>query len=146
LESMKFLFKLLDEDDSIVLIIRPHPAEKPEDYILPESHLDRVHFASYNSLNLNSSLHDLLLISDLAIVFGSTVALDAKWMGVPCISFETREKSLIYCADNDKIKHVTTIEDFSSLVKSSLHKKSVYEEKRRTSVSDFVLNEIINNN
>lgn len=146
LASMKFLFELLEEDESLALIIRPHPAEKPEDFILPDKNLDRIHFASYNSINLNSSLHDLLLMSDLAIVFGSTVALDAKWMGVPCISFENREKSLIYCADKDKIKHVSTIEDFTSLVKSSLHKKSVYVDEPRTSVSDFVLNEIIKNN
>ena len=146
LKSMKFLFELIDEDESLVLIIRPHPGEKPEDYILPNKNLERIHFASYNSLNLNSSLHDLLLISDLAIVFGSTVALDAKWMGVPCISFEIREKSLIYCADNDKIKHVRTIEDFKTLVRSSLTKKVKSIEEIKSSVSDFILEEILMNN
>ena len=146
LASMKFLFELLEEDESLALIIRPHPAEKPEDFILPDKNLNRIHFASYNSINLNSSLHDLLLMSDLAIVFGSTVALDAKWMGVPCISFEIREKSLIYCADNDKIKHVSTIEDFKTLVKSSLTKKVKNIEENKASVSDFILEEIVRNN
>jgi len=146
LASMKFLFELLEEDKSLALIIRPHPAEKPEDFILPDKNLDRIHFASYNSINANSSLHDLLLMSDLAIVFGSTVALDAKWMGVPCISFEIREESLIYCADNDKIKHVSTIEDFKTLVKSSLTKKVKNIEENKASVSDFILEEILRNN
>ena len=146
LESLKFLYNLLNEDESIELFIRPHPAEKPEDYVLPEINLERVHFANYNSKNLNSSLHDLLLISDLAIVYGSTVALDAKWMGVPCITFEIREKSMIYCADNDKIKHVRTLEDFVTLVKSSLSKKQSNIEANKSSVSDFILEEIIKNN
>ena len=38
----------------------------------------KINALSYNSINLNSSLHDLLLMSDLAIVFGSTVALDNR--------------------------------------------------------------------
>ncbi len=146
LESLKFLYNLLEEDESIELFIRPHPAEKPEDYVLPEIDHERVHLANYNSKNLNSSLHDLLLISDLAIVYGSTVALDAKWMGVPCITFEIREKSMIYCADNDKIKHVRTLEDFITLVKSSLSKKQNNIDANKSSVSDFILEEIIKNN
>ncbi len=146
LESLKFLYNLLDEDESIELFIRPHPAEKPEDYVLPEKYNERVHLANYNSKNLNSSLHDLLLISDLAIVYGSTVALDAKWMGVPCITFEIREKSMIYCADNDKIKHVRTLEEFKTLIKTSLFKKQNMVEENKSSVSDFILEEIIKNN
>lgn len=146
LESLKFLYNLLDEDEHIELFIRPHPSEKPEDYVLPIKHHERVHFAHYNSKNLNSSLHDLLLVTDLAIVFGSTVALDAKWMGVPCISFELRDTSMIYCADNDKIRHVKTLDDFMHLVRSSLKKKERFEEKNKPSVSDFVLQEIVSHN
>ena len=146
LESFKFLYNLLDEDESIELFIRPHPAEKPEDFILPEKNQDRVHFATYNSKNLNSSLHDLLLVSDLAIVFGSTVALDAKWMGVPCLTFEMREKSMIYCIDDEHIQHAKTIEKFESLVRQNLKKKTIKLEENKRSVSDFVLNELKNNN
>ena len=146
LESLKFFYNLLEEDESLELFIRPHPAEKPEDYILPDRYLDRVHFANYNSKNLNSSLHDLLLISDLAVVYGSTVALDAKWMGVPCITFESRDNSMIYCVDNENIIHVKTLDDFKEVVLSNLKKRSKFEDTQKPSISEFIIQEIINKN
>jgi len=146
LEAIRFLYELLKSDDSYFLMIRPHPSEKPEDYILPDPSVKNAHFVQYDAQNQNDTLHDQLLISDLAIVFGSTVALDAKWMGVPCITFEPREVSLIYCTDEKHIIHAKNIEEFGTHVMHfSVQKKQSFP-ARNGSVSDAIIEEIIQNN
>ncbi len=145
LETIRFLYNLLANDDSYFLLIRPHPSEKPEDYILPEQPLKNLAYITYNSRNLYETLHDQLLLSDLSVVFGSTVALDSKWMGVPCITFEIREQSLIYCVDGEKIIHVKTIEELQNEIGNLKQKKQHENLSAGASVSDFILKEIKSN-
>lgn len=145
LEAIRCLFKLLENDDSYYLLIRPHPSEKPEDYILPEQPLKNLAYIKYNSRNLYETLHDQLLLSDVSIVFGSTVALDSKWMDVPCITFERREQSLIYCVDGEKIIHVKTLEDLQHELGKIKQKKHHTNLADKASVSDFILKEIKRN-
>ncbi len=145
LETINYLLDLLKEDDSYFLMIRPHPSEKPEDYILPDSDSKNVYFVHYNAKTLNDTLHDQLVLSDLAIVFGSTVALDSKWMGVPCITYEVKDKSLIYCTDQEQIIHVRTIEELENCVRKYSGKKQAIVQKQSLPVSDFILNEIVKN-
>lgn len=146
LEAIRFLYELLKSDETYFLMIRPHPSERPEDYILPEEGLKNVHFVHYDSQNQNDTLHDQLLISDLSIVFGSTVALDSKWMGVPCITFEPRENSLIYCTDEKHIIHVQTIEEFRARVMHCSVQKKQSLPVMKGSVSDAIIEEIVQNN
>ncbi|MBL7838466.1 MAG: hypothetical protein JNM67_13180, partial [Bacteroidetes bacterium] len=93
------------------LILRPHPSERKEDYVLPVEQPDNFLFVEYGKHQVKDTLHDQLCLSDLSIVFGSTVSLDSKWMGVPCITYEKRDESLVYCVDNEMIFHVRTLDE-----------------------------------
>jgi hypothetical protein len=142
LDTMNYLYDLIKEDSSYFLIIRPHPSEKPEDYILPDSSTKNYLFVEYDSHNLNDTLHDQLALSDLSIVFGSTVSLDSKWMNVPCITYEKREQSLIYCTDEKWIHHVKSIDDLNTKMLHILsHSKPLYQAEHG-SVSGFIINEL----
>lgn len=146
LETLNFLFDLIQENDSYFLMLRPHPSEKAEDYLLPEKVTnDNFYFVEYNSKNQNDTLHDQLLISDLSIVFGSTVSLDSKWMGIPCITYERREDSLVYCVDDEWIFHVKSKEEMKKKMEELLSRPKQVSISRKTKVSKFILDEIEKN-
>lgn len=111
LETLEYLFDLIKQDTSFFLILRPHPSERKEDYVLPVEQPDNFLFVEYGKHQVKDTLHDQLCLSDLSIVFGSTVSLDSKWMGVPCITYEKRDESLVYCVDNEMIFHVRTLDE-----------------------------------
>lgn len=142
LETLTFLYDLLKNDDSYFLMIRPHPSEKPEDYVLPESALNNFYFVEYGNHNLNDTLHDQLSLSDISIVFGSTVSLDSKWMSVPCITYERRESSLVYCVDNDWIHHVKSIDELKEKMNELLIHKKEKKKDIGKSVSSFIIEEM----
>lgn len=142
LESLDFLYDLIKKDSTYFLMIRPHPSEKPEDYILPDIPMDNYYFVEYSNNNLNDTLHDQLFLSDLSIVFGSTVALDSKWMNVPCITYERREESLVYCIDNDWIYHVKSLDELHSKMNELLAEKKVKSMDSSKSVSGNIIEEL----
>lgn len=146
LEALKFLYDLIKSDDSYFLIIRPHPSEKPEDYILPDEAINNLYFVHYSAIDQNETLYDQLLVSDLSIVFGSTVSLESEWMGVPCLTLEYREKSLIYCTDDKHIIHAKTIDVFKSNVLNLLNQKKSPVPVKSDSVSEAIIEEIMHNN
>lgn len=137
--ALDYLYSFLEKNPDYYLIIRPHPLEKPEDYIYPEKPLDNYCYSKYSSSNLNETLHDQLHISNLSIVFGSTVSLDSKWMNVPCLTFERREKSLIYCEDGENIVHVKTIEELIEKTNDFLKLEKKGYSKTGKSVSQFII-------
>jgi len=110
IDAFKYLYQLAEHNPQIQLLIRKHPSEKEEDLIKPNTTLDNVNFVEYNESNSKETLYDQLSISNLSICFGSTVALESKWFGVPCITFEKRDESLIYLTDNKTIFHVKGLE------------------------------------
>jgi hypothetical protein len=112
LATMNFLYDLIRKDSSYVLIIRPHPLEKQEAFVLPDFKSDRIFWVSYSQADSKSTLYDQILLTDVGIVFGSTVALECKWFGKPCITFEPREQSLLYFADGKDVIHVNNIDSF----------------------------------
>ncbi len=142
LETLNYLYDLIKNDSSYFLMIRPHPSEKPEDYVLPELPIDNYYFVEYSAGNLNDTLHDQLFLSDLSIVFGSTVALDSKWMNVPCITYERREESLVYCVDNNWIYHVKSIDELQNKMDALLTNKKDNTINSNKSVSGFIINEL----
>lgn len=139
LEAIKYFYELLKNDDSYFLIIRPHPLEKKEDFIIPDSDVKNIHIVEYDSSNLNDTLYDQLLLTDLSVVFGSTVSLDSKWMGVPCVTFESREKSLVYCADDTNIIHVKNIQEFQNEIRRFSTKKKVPVNIKKPMVSEYIM-------
>lgn len=114
--TLNYLYNLVRRDESYFLIVRPHPIEKPEDYILPDFKSDRILWVNYSNKNSRTTLYDQILVADLCVVFGSTVALECKWFGKPCITFEIREKSILYFADGKDVVHVNQMEEFERAI------------------------------
>ncbi|MCC6818892.1 MAG: hypothetical protein IT245_08375 [Bacteroidia bacterium] len=142
IETLEFLFKLIEEDDSYFLIIRPHPSEKKEDYFLPENQLKNYLFVEYGRHEIQDTLHDQLFLSDISIVFGSTVALDSKWMNVPCITYEIREEPLVYCVDNKWIFHVKSLDELKTKFNDVLTHEFESNELNTTKVSERIVNSL----
>jgi len=142
LDTLTFLYDFIKNNPNYFLLIRPHPHEKKADYILPDFELNNFKIVEYNPSNLNDTLHDQLSISDISIVFGSTVALDSKWMNVPCITYERREESLIYNIDNSSIFHVRSRSELESKIIELLNQPKPQVANVRNKVSDIILNEI----
>ncbi len=114
-ETFKYLYELLAEDSSYFLLVRHHPLENAKDYLMPETPNANVHFVNYDFNNSKQSLYDQISISDIGIVFGSTVAIECQWMNLPVVTFEKRDVSNVYCTDNVSIKHVRSIEELKKL-------------------------------
>lgn len=105
-DAFKVLYDFLESHKDFFLIVKPHPLEKMSDYIFPNSSLKNVYFIPEELKNSKSALFDQLTLSDLTIVFGSTVALESNWMGVPCITYEYKEKSFIYNLESADTQHI----------------------------------------
>lgn len=117
-ELLNYLYDLLQHDSSYFLIIRPHPAETRAEMILPPDGMDNVLFVNYDQENSKQSLYDQIYLSDIGIVFGSTVAIECKWMGVPVVTFEKREISNVYCADDKNILHIRHLDNVKMIIKA----------------------------
>jgi hypothetical protein len=110
--SLNYLYNLVKHDESLFLIVRPHPSEKPEDFVLPDFKSDRIRWITYDEKNSKTTLYDQIFISDVCVVYGSTVALECKWFGKKCITFELRSTSLLYFVDGKQTIHVDDMEKF----------------------------------
>jgi len=131
---------LATRNTNAFLFIRPHPAENSEELLQYES--ENIYIVKYDKMNSKTTLYDQLYISDISICFGSTVALESKWFGVPCLSIEDRKKSLIYCIDNESIylgKSIT-----SEIIENLIDKKKEMQVSNNRSVSRTILNALLN--
>ena len=122
IDALRILYDMLRDDVSIHVLYRPHPLEKKEEYVLPddESLKRRVFVVGNGNDNNKNSLYDQLLSSDISLVLASTVALESRWMGVPAITFEQAERSLLYCVDDRTIFHARTGGQLEQLIKELL--------------------------
>jgi hypothetical protein len=143
LEAFDYIYKLAELNKELIFLIRLHPSENAEDIIYPPTDLNNVYTVHYTDENSKITLYDQLLISDLSICFGSTVALESKWFGVPCITYEKRDESLIYLIDDETIFHVKSkdefIQKFDDLL--SVGKK---ERPKLMKVADSILETLLN--
>lgn len=136
IETFQYLYNLAEENSDIFLLVRPHPSEKNDDSLLPPTHLKNVQWIEYNPSNSKTTLYDQLSISNLSICFGSTVALESKWFGVPCITVEQREESLIYAVDGEKIVKTEKLDD--KLLYKLLNNNKREVEVENTNVAEFI--------
>lgn len=127
-EALRYLYELIEKDQSYFILLRPHPSEKRDDYILPGFKTENFQIVDYNWGNSKQTLYDQINLSDIGIVFGSTVALECKWMGVPSITFEKKDTSDIYCVDGTYIKHIKTLVALKEELKA-VQKKKVRNKK-----------------
>lgn len=139
LETIKYIYNILKESNDIFVLLRPHPLEKENEWILPEFNAKNFKLITYERDMEKLTLYDQLKISDLSIVFGSTVALESKWFGVPCITIEKRKKSLIYCIDNSMIFHLNSLSENKEIFFRLLNSKSEFLNDDNQFVSDKIL-------
>jgi hypothetical protein len=142
MEAFLYLYQLAEQNPQIQLLIRKHPSEKDEDLIFPSKELENVTWVEYNQLNSKETLYDQLSKSDLSICFGSTVALESKWFGVPCITFEKREESLIYLTDNETIFHVKELDELIQKC-TELLAKGKAEKPKLNKVVDYIVETLL---
>lgn len=142
-DAFEVLYKFLKDNNDYFLIVKPHPLESINDYIFPPFELENMVFVEEKLKNSKIALYDQLLISDISIVFGSTVALESKWLGVPCLSIEYRDESFIYDIDNDEIKHIQSSKKLNEeLIKTQ--KIKTRKSKFRSNVSSTIASKLIN--
>lgn len=143
IDTLEYLYELAEKNPSIQVLIRKHPMEKDEDLIKPRKSIENVKFVEYNKINSKETLYDQLSISDLSICFGSTVALESKWFGVPCITFEKRDESLIYLTDNKTIFHV---KDLEQMVQKCTELLSIGKNKKPklNKVANYIVETLLN--
>jgi hypothetical protein len=111
-QALTTLYQWANGKDKVILLYRPHPAEKPDVFFLPDADCKvDLRMVQVESAEARSSLLDQLLSSHLIINFGSTVSIEAFWMKSKCISFEMKEKTWLYCADDEILIHVNNTQD-----------------------------------
>jgi hypothetical protein len=143
IDAFQYLYQLAEQNPQIQLLIRKHPSEKDEDFIKPTKILNNVMWVNFDFSNSKQTLCDQLLLSDLSICFGSTVALESKWFGVPCITFEKRDESLIYLTDNETIFHV---KDLEQMVQKCTELLSIGKNKKPklNKVANYIVETLLN--
>lgn len=104
---VKLIDKILNEyPDKFIFLYREHPTEKSKIKLPQSKNFLKI---NYNQSNSKVTLYDQLYISDLSIVYGSTVAIESTWFKVPCITFEVNEISILPFVDNKYIRHINNI-------------------------------------
>jgi hypothetical protein len=139
LEAFAYLLDLLEKDDSYFLLVRRHPLEKSGVEMPGGKPLKNVHFVTYDLNNSKQTLYEQIYLSDIGIVFGSTVAIECQWMNVPVITFEKRETSNVYCVDQEKIRHVRSIEALENIVRTVQKKQRKDMHEDGTSVAEKMI-------
>ena len=143
-DLFRIIYTFLSVHSDYYLIVKPHPSENRSDYIFSDKELSNVFFIPEERKNSKSVLYDLLLISDLSIVIGSTVALESDWLGVPCITYEYKETSFIYNLGDNNIVHLKTEEALNEYLQTFNYKKKKRLESK-LSVAAIIANELKTN-
>lgn len=144
-DLFKLLYELIGKRDDLVIIIKPHPLEKVEDYIRPDFETNRVIFIDESLKNSKPALYDLLHISDLSIVFGSTVALECSWIKTPCITFEYKSTSLIHNLESEFIEHISKLSDLEKHLHNIQKKQNIKNTGEDIKVSERIMKKLKTN-
>jgi hypothetical protein len=138
-ETINALIQFVNSRNDLQLLIRLHPSEDKSEWNI-------FHNVSSNKIKIifpvqddrtQILLYDQLLISDVSVVFGSTVAIESTWFDVPCITMEAKEKSMLYAVDGKKIFHEKSANNLIIRIESLLEKKKEISH-RKTSVAQRI--------
>jgi len=101
---VRFILDALDGEPSYQTVLRPHPIDTPETVManagIPMSALKTIKFSD------NPSLAEDLDEADLLIYRGSTVAIEAGFLGIPLIHLDPQN-----LLNNDPLFEVTSLKD-----------------------------------
>lgn len=141
-EAIDFFERYLEKNKDVFLIIRPHPSEVECASFGNLKNFENCYVYQYTVSNSKTTLYDQLIITNLSVCFGSTVALESKWFGVHCISVERREISLIHCIDNETIYLTDELNEY--LIEKLINKDRFHSLKNKQLISKQIINLIRN--
>ena len=119
---LNLIQKILNQyPNRFLFLYRKHPAEK-SNLKLPNSK-DFIEII-YNQSNSKSTLYDQLSVSDLSIVYGSTVALESTWFKVPCVTFEPYPTTILNFINSIYFKHINSINVLEDFILNSTKKNN----------------------
>ncbi|MCI5055971.1 MAG: hypothetical protein MRY83_07665, partial [Flavobacteriales bacterium] len=147
-EAFERMYEMASKNADLFLIVRFHPFEKDQDKILPrENPNDNIYFIDNDQAVIKETLYDQLILSDMSIVFGSTVAMECSWFDVPCITFEKRKDSWIYSVDNKTVYHSETWQDVENNIYHlrNMDHESTEVRSNRSSASHIILETLMQN-
>jgi hypothetical protein len=141
---LKLIDKILNQHPGKFLFLyRKHPAEK-SDLQLPISN-DFIEI-NYNQNNSKTTLYDQLTISDLSIVYGSTVALESTWFKVPCITFEPFPNTILHFINSAYLIHIDSIDVLENFILKTPKKNNIsLSNKQSHSVSSIYHDYLLSN-
>lgn len=122
IDEKKDVYQLLNAlGDEYHMLVREHPSYLNKD----EKYYNQLicNFELVDTKKSKQSLYDMLLVSDLVIVLGSTVALESTWFKAPVLTVEYKSDSILYCVDDVKIRHIQSREELIRALKIPLIKK-----------------------
>lgn len=137
-------YDLIKKRSDIFTIIKPHPLEKESDYHLDGFNQENMVLVPEKFKNSKQALYDILKITDLCVVFNSTIAIECKWMNVPCINVEYREKSMIYLKSDNQIFHVKNKKEFEEQIVKNLKKNHPNLEQNPIKVYKKIAEQLLN--
>jgi len=118
-EAIHEIYRWAGQNKDVIILYRPHPLENKEVMLLPTNEQGVIVKLIQPEAALSKvSLMDQLMVSDLVVCFGSTVALESKWMGTTCITYEKKPVSDLYCVDGELIKHLRTENELSEVLQN----------------------------
>jgi len=136
---------LVEKFDAYI-IIRTHP--RFVDYGGLKSSLSKI--PSENLMIINSSkqkskelLYDQILLSNVAIVFASTVAYECKWFNVPAITYEKNSSPVLPDLDKKYISHAKNEDELISTILELFERKKENKLEPTHAVEKYV--QYINN-
>lgn len=137
---LKLIEKILNEyPDKFIFLYREHPTEKSKIKLPQSNNFIKI---NYNQSNSKVTLYDQLYISDLSIVYGSTVALESTWFKVPCVTFEPNEISILPFVDNRFVSHINKISHLEVLI-NKLEKRTKTNDNKFEEISFKYYNYLI---
>ncbi|MCC6818891.1 MAG: hypothetical protein IT245_08370 [Bacteroidia bacterium] len=135
------LINLIENEDDYIVIYKQHPLEKPNDFLFKNLNSEKLIVIKDSYKNSKNALYDLLYLSDLAIVFGSTVALESTWFKTPCISVEYHNSNL-YFQENKYVSHIDSITKLEiqlhNLKKKAHNHDSIYQSNISKKIADYL--------
>lgn len=117
-EALQALYQWAAVQKDVIVLYRPHPMEPEENYLLPPAGSCRYELIKPSTAESKISLMDQLMVSDLVINFGSTVSIEAKWMGIPCVTFEKKALSDLHCVDGLMLRHARSAQELTEILYS----------------------------
>jgi hypothetical protein len=117
--AIEKIIPFLSVEQDVYLIIKPHPAEKPELY--------RRFSKKYKKVIVEDSkanIDDLLLDADVLVTIGSTVGINAAILDVPMVLLNFNKTASLYIPISLEVRD---IEDIIPAIKDALYNKEVLQ-------------------